>query len=484
MKNSTTRDCFDPWNYLEFRPDGRVAPCCMRGAEIPENSQGIQELHDMVHFKELRRSIHSGNLDSKCMQCPIREMISLDDFQQRLVEKFPGLQSIDAAEKQKAMIRICFTERCNLRCTYCAVSQPNYQGVNDGGIGVPGGREFPRESLHNLVAMLCQFKDVFEIAINGHGETTYFDGWVDFCRPLLDAGHRLTIISNFAKTFSYDEIDALARFGSITISMDAANSNILRLVRRKVSLDTIVSNIVQVRMRALELGLPSPIFDILSGVFDKNVLSLPQLARFAIVENISGITFWKLVKYPNIGVDGDVIPLANMPKSKLIEALAEIDRAKNILLSHGKNVHFTGNFVEEIIAQCDSNIYLELKRARVNNLGGYLLVDVDAKTPNSAKVSQNANLYIAAHCAGNNSELYFLVGEVRWVKYANYSEALPTQEIIRKSQQIEINLPALPSDGIDTIYIACGEDINKILVDSSYHCFSLAELSEYINCST
>ena len=25
-----TRNCLDPWNYLEFRPDGRVAPCCIQ----------------------------------------------------------------------------------------------------------------------------------------------------------------------------------------------------------------------------------------------------------------------------------------------------------------------------------------------------------------------------------------------------------------------------------------------------------------------
>jgi hypothetical protein len=57
------------------------------------------------------------------------------------------------------------TTNCNLRCTYCCVSQPWYIGQN-----------LDISRLDHFISELSDYK-VGLIQVNGHGETTTVEGW-------------------------------------------------------------------------------------------------------------------------------------------------------------------------------------------------------------------------------------------------------------------------------------------------------------------
>src|SRR5882672_507463 len=85
------------------------------------------------------------------------------------------------------------TARCNLRCIYCAVSQPDY---------VHRDLEFDRDAIVQQVVELAPT----EFQISGHGETSLVRGWHELGRMLQERGLALTMISHLNKPMSEDEI--------------------------------------------------------------------------------------------------------------------------------------------------------------------------------------------------------------------------------------------------------------------------------------
>src|SRR5262245_27101486 len=65
------------------------------------------------------------------------------------------------------------TTRCNLRCTYCAVSLPGYSG-----------EDFDVAGFDRLVDGFAK-ASVNLVQISGHGETTMIPGWERLCEALL-----------------------------------------------------------------------------------------------------------------------------------------------------------------------------------------------------------------------------------------------------------------------------------------------------------
>src|SRR5438094_849391 len=129
-------------------------------------------------------------------------------------------------------VRLSLTTRCNLRCVYCAVSQSTYQGT-----------DMTTDMAHQATAAILSIaRDhrLRAVHVNGHGETTFVQGWVDVCRPLLDENLPLMIITNLAKVFSTEELELLGQMDSIAVSVDTADPELLRRLRRKVDLNRII----------------------------------------------------------------------------------------------------------------------------------------------------------------------------------------------------------------------------------------------------
>lgn len=318
-----TRNCLDPWLNLEVAANGDVRPCCISPAVAGQAVDTVDRGSDA--FRELRSELLSGNLREMCRRCHIRSSVPVHEFARRVefLADAAGVQQLDALPLKS--LRVDVNEECNLRCTYCAVSQPGY-----------AGKRMEAQVLDAVLDMIGESPHV-RVDLNGHGETSFHPKWVDFVERIHALEVEATILSNFAKIFSPAEVDAFARMGVIQISIDSVDEHLLRNIRRKVSLATIRLNIRNIRSRASALGL-SPRWSISCGVYDLNLASLPGLARFAIDERFEMVTFWNLIEYPVI--EGALMPkpLSSLPEVRRAEALRQVSMVVATLREAGITV--------------------------------------------------------------------------------------------------------------------------------------------------
>lgn len=284
----------------------------------------------------MRESLLAGDLSPHCRSCHIRTLVPLKE-QRRAVLAAEGVDAgrlLDAG--LLASIRIDVNKNCNLRCVYCAVSQPGYVG----------GQMQP-EVFAAVLKMIPESGKGFRIDLNGHGETTFHPDWRSFSRAALATGASVTLLSNFARPFDPEEIALLARMTILQISLDTTDDALLKMLRRKVSLGTILRNMHLVRVRARQENL-APVWYLSCGVYDKSVATLRDLAWFAVTAGFHLVTFWNLVKYPDVLESGalQVKPLAALPAAEQQEAFASVREAVRILESNGVRVSVAGDFVK------------------------------------------------------------------------------------------------------------------------------------------
>ena len=243
-----------------------------------------------------------------------------------------------------------FTSKCNIRCTYCPVSTP-------GDVGVDLDASADESVLNELKRLGPKM-----VTLNGRGESTSLAGWTERLRPFAAAFHT-HLISNFARPFSRIELEFLTEIGQKTVSIDSADHEIMRKIRRRTNLDTIVGNILGVRRAALRLGKPAPPISIGSGIYDQNVLGLPELARLAVTVGAAQVNFWNLVRQDDIPDAVNVRPLDDLPLEEQRAALAAIDQAVAILDDHKIPYTFAGNFVDIVRQSVAERLIAEARRA-------------------------------------------------------------------------------------------------------------------------
>lgn len=195
-----------------------------------------------------------------------------------------GRDELSAFERTRDVV-IEFTTRCNLRCVYCAVSQPNYRGA-----------DLDTSDLDGLIEGLRR-RGAEVVTVSGHGETTILEGWQSSCRKLIDAGFRLHIITNFGRAIGDDEAETLARFHSIDVSVDSDDPETFRRLRRGGDLRTVLYDMAKVRAAARYLRLPGPLWKWNSVVNDVSIGGLDRVVRFGLSEGVTSFYFKNLVEY-------------------------------------------------------------------------------------------------------------------------------------------------------------------------------------------
>jgi MoaA/NifB/PqqE/SkfB family radical SAM enzyme len=246
-------------------------------------------------------------------------------------------------------IRLDLSTRCNLRCVYCAVSLPDYVG-ND----MPTDRALRTV---NTIASLMRYNPPHPVDVNGHGETTFMREWVTICEELLIRNIPIRITTNLAKKYSPVEIDTLARMHTIGVSIDTADPDLLRRMRRKVAIDRIVKTIGDIRAAAERQRIRMPEFNFGCGLFDRTSLGVEDFARFAIDLKVRSVYFWNLwvhnVDFPSVRPADRPMPLASLSNAELRPRIEAIRRAIGLLEAAQIGVEVGGDFINLLAKRVD-----------------------------------------------------------------------------------------------------------------------------------
>ena len=331
-----TRECSDPWNYLEISNSHGLKPCCNYPAIAQWKPEGpsIEELRNSQPFRDLRASLITGHLSATCRNCHIRAQVAVEpETEQPGAGKSSNEARLDAAPLRH--LRIEITSRCNLRCVYCAVSQPSYAGA-----------DMSAQVFDDVLATVANLPRDTHIMVNGHGESTFHPQWMTLCDGLTQRGFRPSIITNLARRLDDAEARCLARFIVVQISLDTVDAEQLAQIRRRVRLSTIVENIDQIRQAARALGVQPPRFALSCGVFDLNFAGLEQVADFAIEKAVASVTFWELVKYPDVPGASNVNSVASLDPEEIAKAVRCLDNTLAKLQEAGITTEVAGDFLD------------------------------------------------------------------------------------------------------------------------------------------
>lgn len=175
------------------------------------------------------------------------------------------------------------TTKCNMRCVYCEVSHPHWK-LTDMSSG--------------CVRKLIDFvkaNEVYQVCLHGHGEMTILPDWHIIANEFHSAGAKLTTCTNLTKIFSRSEIRALARFESITVSLDAIDVELFRSLRRGGDIRHILYNMTTIQVAANQNKHEIYwIWDVV--VCNKNIDELLAICKMADMYNVKTIALCNLVK--------------------------------------------------------------------------------------------------------------------------------------------------------------------------------------------
>jgi len=328
-----TRDCLDPWNYLEISARGEVRPCCNFDSigRLDSDGRDTRGLRNTDAFRALRESLLSGNLQSPCQRCHIRSSVPVATLKERIGLAVRDLPSPDPLDPLPiAEVRIDINEKCNLRCDYCAVSSPSYAGVE------------MEEALFERIVPLLANEPGASVHVNGHGETTFHPKWVAWCRRIVEAGHRPFIITNLAKQYTDAELEMLAEFRGIQVSLDSDDGEMMKRIRKAVQVEKVFETIQRIRETAARrTSSHVPTFSMSIGVYDPSVWTLERFVRRLVGMNISSITFWDLVEYPHQTLIRSLSRLEDRQRERARQVLGRVRRRLDLA---GIPYRFEGDF--------------------------------------------------------------------------------------------------------------------------------------------
>jgi hypothetical protein len=87
VPDGMTRECFDPWNYVEFRANGDVAPCCFRPAIGNVHKESLGAILNGTAVRKLRAELLYGSLDRFCGPCRGKKLVPVETLQAEVARR-------------------------------------------------------------------------------------------------------------------------------------------------------------------------------------------------------------------------------------------------------------------------------------------------------------------------------------------------------------------------------------------------------------
>jgi hypothetical protein len=235
-----------------------------------------------------------------------------------------------------------FTSRCNLRCVYCAVSQPTYVG-----------QDIEASVLDEAIRVL-QARKVDHIQVNAHGETTMVPDWHRQINALAAVGLDLRIITNFARLLSPEELAAMARIRRICVSIDTHRPEVLRKIRRNVSLGNILINMANTAAKAAELNLPCPEFIWNCVVTDKVASDFLDYLRFGITLGVKTFFVANLTKHEDVAGADNVKHVTTLPDAELKQFAQMLDEGCRLVDGIGGYIEVEAGLTDTVLQELDA----------------------------------------------------------------------------------------------------------------------------------
>lgn len=211
-----------------------------------------------------------------------------------------------------------FTNRCNLRCVYCP------QGTHPDDFHA----DTPEEEIR-LILNYVRTHPLDKVSIGYYGETMLVKGWERYARMLVDMVPQIVFVSSFSRVMNDSEVDAVARFAEVEVSIDSVDIDILKSVRKAVDARTILYNTHRIRAHVLANGLPMPRLVWTGVLTDRVAAGMPDVVAMAVSSGIADINFNDLAYFKAIeaSTPGHV---ADMPESGFITAFEAIQKARRL----------------------------------------------------------------------------------------------------------------------------------------------------------
>jgi pyruvate-formate lyase-activating enzyme len=226
--------------------------------------------------------------------------------------------------KKLEKVTLEFTTRCNLKCTYCAVSRPWHEKED--------------LDLEVFPSLLEEFKalGVKRVQISGGGETTIVKNWDDYLFQFIDNNIEVSIISNLAKPMTDRAIRALSLCTEINTSCDTVDAALYAAIRKGGDFAVFLHNIARIRAICLieNRRIPYLIWNAVAN--DKTIGLTDHWVAMGIAVGIDHFQISELSKLDDMPDAFPVDSIATLPPEKLAAARDAVERGRAMAKAAGK----------------------------------------------------------------------------------------------------------------------------------------------------
>jgi wyosine [tRNA(Phe)-imidazoG37] synthetase (radical SAM superfamily) len=178
----------------------------------------------------------------------------------------------------------------------------------------------------------------------GIGELTTIPDWPKTVAPFLalpDTAKLLT--TNLQKQLDDSEIETLARFDMLSISIDTANAKLLREIRRKSDLRNITTNLARLRAHCIQKSKRIPTLRFNVVMTDRSALTLFELAAYGMACGIDDMMLIEL-NDTEFFLDRSVVRhISALNDNEFAEFTFQLSETEKLFQRNGKQLILTGD---------------------------------------------------------------------------------------------------------------------------------------------
>jgi radical SAM protein with 4Fe4S-binding SPASM domain len=182
------------------------------------------------------------------------------------------------------------TQRCNLRCIHCAVSEENNRGNY-------AWEDLPIDSFYKLLPILTAHKPW--VHLSGHGETFLHPKFWEMLEATIQAGCKVRFQTN-GTLLTQERADRIVELGVdlMVVSLDAASPELFDRIRRRAKLERILTHLRFLQEAKARRGSERPQLEIEFVAMRQNIHELPSVIALAAEYGAHLVGVTELAEYP------------------------------------------------------------------------------------------------------------------------------------------------------------------------------------------